>query len=69
MIQTNLTPKSSLLERTLKVFTEEQLDMLLNDLEAVQQHGYGGVTIVFDNHHLQKFEPTLSKLFPKPPRK
>lgn len=66
MIKTDPTPKIDLLERALKVFTVEQLEMLLNDLEAVQQHGYGGVLIVFDNHHPQKFEPALSKLFPKP---
>lgn len=68
MTQTEPTPipKNELLERALKVFTVEQLEMLLNDLEAVRHHGYGGVMIVFDNHHLQKFEPTLSKLFPKP---
>ena len=59
-------PKPQIEERTLKIFTPEQYDMLLAEYEAVRDFGYGEVTVVFDNHHPSKPKTMLYKMFPKP---
>lgn len=62
---------TSLLERALQILTPEELETLIEYMEAVKEDGFGGVSMEFESHHPAKIKITgnvsrlLTKLKPK----
>ena len=52
----------------LSMFSEEQLQFMINEFKEVFANGFGSVTVVVENGHPDVITPSVSKKFPKPPK-
>lgn len=59
------TPKVDAIQRALRIFTLEQLEMFLDECEKMREFGYGAVAMEFDHHHPNKVIPSQYKMLPK----